>query len=345
MKPDLNFFKDPAFAGFHKALDSEMKRLTGLGAGVKKKQAEPISIEEESILWEKKLLGDHSPQVLLDTMIFLCGIHFALRSGAEHRDLQISQFELLQQTNQPDSLIYMENVSKNHSGGLAHRKVQQKRVIHHSNTVNPSRCLVQLYQTYIKRCPQDRNTEAFYLTPLKKPKSDIWFSNAPVGHNTLAQTVKRLCKAAGISGFKTNHSLRVTSATRLFNCALIMGRTGHQSSEGLKPYKRICEEQKQQVSVVLNDATNGAVKRIKSSPVPATLTVESSSDQEQSQPGHVPSSTVSCEFPTAGPACVASSFSSVAAVAPTLHITGCTNVNITYTSSKSNLFTTCTYCI
>ena len=96
MKPDLNFFKDPAFAGFRKALDSEMKRLTGLGVGVKKKQAGPISIEEESILWEKKLLGDHSPQVLLDTMIFLCGIHFALRSGAEHRDLQISQFELLQ---------------------------------------------------------------------------------------------------------------------------------------------------------------------------------------------------------------------------------------------------------
>ena len=32
----------------------------------------------------------------------------------------------------------------------------------------------------------------------------------------LATTVKRLCRKAGISGYKTNHSLRVTAATRLF---------------------------------------------------------------------------------------------------------------------------------
>ena len=57
-----------------------------------------------------------------------------------------------------------------------------------------------------------------------------------------------------------------------------------RSSEGLKPYKRICEEQKQQVSDVLNDATNGAVKKIKLServpPFQLLLTAESSSDQE-----------------------------------------------------------------
>ena len=91
-RPEINIFKDPTFAGFQRTLDSEMKRLRSLGLGVKKRQAEPITTDEESLLWEKGLLGDSSPQALLDTMLFLCGIHFALRSGEEHRSLQLSQF-------------------------------------------------------------------------------------------------------------------------------------------------------------------------------------------------------------------------------------------------------------
>ena len=71
-----------------------MKRLRSSGLGVKKRQAEPITIEEENILWEKGVLGEHDSQTLLDTVLFLCGIHFALRSGLEHRNLRLSQFEV-----------------------------------------------------------------------------------------------------------------------------------------------------------------------------------------------------------------------------------------------------------
>ena len=73
-----------------------MKKLRSSGLGVKTKKAQSISIEDESALWEKGLLGECDPQTLLDTMLFLCGIHFALRSGQEHRGLQVLQFNVRQ---------------------------------------------------------------------------------------------------------------------------------------------------------------------------------------------------------------------------------------------------------
>ena len=73
-----------------------MKMLPSTGLGVKKRKAEPISVADENSLWDKKFLGDHSPQVLLDTMVFSCGLYFALRSGQEHRHLQLSQIELFE---------------------------------------------------------------------------------------------------------------------------------------------------------------------------------------------------------------------------------------------------------
>ena len=70
------------------------------------------------MLRERGVLGKGNPQALLDTMLFLCGIHFALHSGEEHRSLQLVQFELVIPEEGCARLIYMENYSKNNQGGL-----------------------------------------------------------------------------------------------------------------------------------------------------------------------------------------------------------------------------------
>ena len=139
---------------------------------LKKKQAEPFSIEEEDELWKNGFLGNSSPQVLLDTMVFLCGMCFALRSGQEHRNLQFSQIELVepQDSDSTPYLVYYENISKNNTGGIAQRKRDPKLVKHHANNINPSRCFVRLYKEYINHCPEARKCSAFYLTLLKKTK-------------------------------------------------------------------------------------------------------------------------------------------------------------------------------
>ena len=61
---------------------------------------------------------------------------------------------------------------------------------------------------------------------------------------------------AGITGFRTNHSLRSTTATRLYQAGvdeqLIMETTGCRSLEGVRSYKRTSVSQKEKISDILN---------------------------------------------------------------------------------------------
>ena len=243
-------------------MDSETKRLTATGTGTVKRKAEPLSSSDEEQMWQMGLLGSDNPQTLIDTMIFMCGLYFALRSRQEHRSLQMDQIQLIESCDHP-YLVYTENASKNHTGGLRHRKVKPKIVTHYANKENPSRCFITMYKEYLSHCPLQRTTKAFYLTPLKKSTGAIWYCNVPIGHNTLSKTVRRLCKSADINGFKTNDSLRVTAATQLFQSGtdeqLIMDRTGHYSIDGIRAYKRVSEEQEKEVSSILNKETERKV--------------------------------------------------------------------------------------
>ena len=71
--------------------------------------------------------------------------------------------------------------------------------------------------------------------------------------------VKRLCAAAGLQGHFSNHSLCATAATRLFEAGvdeqLIMQRTGHSTTAGVRSYERVGEKLRSVTSDVLNCST------------------------------------------------------------------------------------------
>ena len=142
-KPEIDFYKGPGFSNICFSLDAEMKRLQSAGLGSTKKQAEPLTLEEEELLCEKRILGDHNPKTLLNTIMFMNGLYFALRSGAEHRQLR----HIPRQIEKPGErvyLVYREDVSKNHPGGLKGLKHKHKVVVHHANIDNPSGCFARL---------------------------------------------------------------------------------------------------------------------------------------------------------------------------------------------------------
>lgn len=124
-----------------------MKRLQSASIGSIKKQAEPLTMEEEEQLWEKKILGDHSPKALSNTMMFINGIYFPLQSWVEHHQLRHypSQIQLVENPRERAYLIYREDTSKNHPGGLKGRKQKQKMVF----TMLPPKILVDALYDFL----------------------------------------------------------------------------------------------------------------------------------------------------------------------------------------------------
>ena len=114
----------------------------------------------------------------------------------------------------------------------------------------------------MSKCPEDCPDKALYLKPLAKPTEQCWYRNIPVGHNSLQQTVCRLCVAAGIEGNFTNHSLRATNAARLSEAKvdeqLIMQKMRH-SSNAVRAYKRVGEK----LWTVSSDVLNGTATTTK----------------------------------------------------------------------------------
>ena len=76
------------FACVHNTLDNRMKQLTKMGCVKPRNKARIITLEEEEMLWQSGVLGSDSPKQLIETLLYLFGLHFALRAGVEHRSLR-----------------------------------------------------------------------------------------------------------------------------------------------------------------------------------------------------------------------------------------------------------------
>lgn len=108
---------------------------------------------------------------------------------------------------------------------------------------------------YIALCPEDSLNAAFYLRPLAKPTDKLWYSKKNLGHNSLTKMVTSIMSDGGCDGFYTNHSLRATVATRLFDASvdeqLIMGVTGHRIM-AVRSYKRPSDEKLADISNIIS---------------------------------------------------------------------------------------------
>ena len=105
--------------------------------------------------------------------------------------------------------------------------------------------------------PGNYHWPKFYVQTDSKwqPGSDYWYTNRPVGKNTLAKYIQKMMEDAGIEGHFQNHSTRKSTCTRLFQKGvdpqLIEEQTGHKS-EAIMLYKKLNLAMKKQVFDMLS---------------------------------------------------------------------------------------------
>jgi hypothetical protein len=268
------FLNDPRFTQLKNCLDNVMQAVTQKGVGLVKRQASVITQEQENTLWEKGILGTSNPKTLFHTLFWTVGVNFGLRGGDEHRNLTQDNFRVVTDTDGLEYLEYCESISKTYKGGLKHRRIEPHRARAYA-IPGSDRCPVKLYRTYISRLNPSAQSSTFYFQPLTTPAGSVWFSLAPVGHNKLKDIVKTMMQMAGYHGYYTNHSLRATTATRLFKEhipeQMIMEQTGHRSN-AINNYKRTTDEQKRLVSAVLQGTTKPPFSHFKDEQVNQTAT-------------------------------------------------------------------------
>ena len=99
------------------------------------------------------------------------------------------------------------------------------KVVHQfENVALGERCHVLLLDQYFSKLPQStKEMDVFYLRPVSKipnKPSAPWFSQVLIGKNTLSKMVKEMCSKGNIQGKTTNHSLRASGITHLFQAGV-----------------------------------------------------------------------------------------------------------------------------
>ena len=190
----------------------------------------------------------------------LIGVNCALRAGDEHYCLRqtggcvSSQFSFEINSEGLRCLVYHEDsITKTNQGGLRDLK-KERKIVWIKPNVNKIRCPVRLVEKYLNLLPQWGTKPNFYLQSLKKIKPNVWYSTVPVGINNIRKVTGNLLKDAGLDGYFTNHSLRRTCATHLFQAGtdvkLIKEITGHVS-DAVHKYQTTSDQQRMTVSEII----------------------------------------------------------------------------------------------
>ncbi len=113
-------------------LDNIMKERTAKGYGVKKSASVVTKAAEE--MWQTGVLGEDTPQQLLDTILYLIGMNCALRGGEEHKKLRRpgfnSQFSIGKDGEGVTCLIFREDPKTKTNQGELDKQYVPPRVVH-----------------------------------------------------------------------------------------------------------------------------------------------------------------------------------------------------------------------
>ena len=138
-KRGFSVLKDKDFEVSRKVLNGKAIDLQRSGMGKRPRKSDPLTDEEEEILWQT-VLGKENPTSLNYTLFFLISQHFGTRGRQEHHQIRIEDLKTIHDpvTGEITSIEWIEGPTKTRQGGLN----KQPRMV-----------TQKLYRTGGQRCP------------------------------------------------------------------------------------------------------------------------------------------------------------------------------------------------
>ncbi|CAG2207359.1 unnamed protein product [Mytilus edulis] len=191
---------DDRFLRFRQILDAQMKKLTSDGYGINVKQADPISVEQEKILWDKSVFGEDDN-----------GNYIEFR-GKDN---------------------------KTYNGGLRHRYIAPKSVRQYLEKDCQTLKSYQMYMNAIYEIDKSVSSP-FYRRPVLSDgsvKFDHILGANRLG--SLMKTICQKGELKGnFSNHSGKRTLATRLYQAGVSEQMIMDRTGHRSEKAVRTYKR-----------------------------------------------------------------------------------------------------------
>ncbi|KAK3753088.1 hypothetical protein QZH41_001787 [Actinostola sp. cb2023] len=194
-------------------LSTKKKNLKKQGLGNQPNAAQPVEKEDVEKLWSSGAVGLKNPRKLIHLVWWNNVTHLGMRGVKEHYDCQIQDFTITDQY-----IEYNELQTKNRQGdeGCA-----RKRARKYTNKIwrtdggeqDPYRAFVE-YVTHRPKSDDANVPDNFYLTPIDKTTSEVWYKKCPIGKNTLAKFMKTIASTAELTAHSTHSTNTKTTHHR-----------------------------------------------------------------------------------------------------------------------------------
>ena len=149
------------------------------------------------MLWKEGRLGQHTPEVLLDTTWYLVTQHFGLGGRQENYDLRVELFKFAKDENGRTYVSFADsNPKKTRKSSI---KLQRRIVIPRMVATGGERFPVSIFEEFISHRPREfKESGPLYLAINYKPKSNIWYKAQTMGQGKIGKILQSIVEGTSV---------------------------------------------------------------------------------------------------------------------------------------------------
>ena len=253
-KRSSNIMTSEKFSSSNKMLYAVIKDLKKEGLDTSKHYPAISEIDLQKVK-DKNSFNLNDPSELQQKVFFDLQYNFGRRGRENLRDFTKSTFLLDKDDSGREFLEPSFNeLTKNHQQPTD-PSTSKPRMYEHPN----DSCPIKSYKLYISKL--DPGSDILFTFQkggknFNPPTESVWYTQRPIGINTLGKFMTKISQRLGLSRLYTNHSIRATTVTQLSNAGFeartIMRVTGHRCESSLRSYQHDnSDEQKRLISDTL----------------------------------------------------------------------------------------------